>query len=82
MQLKLSRAAGCRFLRTLQLHIVAGRACLQRAMSRLPDFVCDRNSHSLQDKFFTQLRNSADGFNVIADFFGRGILNAPAATSH
>ncbi|CAL5228225.1 g11315 [Coccomyxa viridis] len=34
-----------------------------------------------QDKFFTQLRNSADGFNVIADFFGRGILNSPAATS-
>ena len=36
----------------------------------------------LQDKFFTQLRNSADGFNVIADFFGRGILNSPAAASH
>ena len=29
----------------------------------------------LQDKFFTQLRNSADGFNVIAEFFGRGLLN-------
>jgi hypothetical protein len=28
-----------------------------------------------QDKFFTQLKNSADGFNVIAEFFGRGILN-------
>ncbi|CAK0785749.1 hypothetical protein CVIRNUC_008960 [Coccomyxa viridis] len=35
-----------------------------------------------QDKFFTQLRNSADGFNVIADFFGRGILNNPAAATH
>jgi hypothetical protein len=29
----------------------------------------------LQDKFFSQLRNSADGFGVIADFFGRGLLN-------
>ncbi len=28
-----------------------------------------------QDKFFTQLKNSTDGFNVIAEFFGRGILN-------
>ena len=37
---------------------------------------------STQDKFFTQLRNSADGFNVIADFFGRGILNNPAAATH
>ena len=40
-----------------------------------------QNLVPLQDKFFTQLRNSADGFNVIADFFGRGILNSPAATS-
>ena len=29
----------------------------------------------LQDKFFSQLRSSADGFSVIADFFGRGLLN-------
>ena len=29
----------------------------------------------LQDKFFTQLRASPHGFNVIADFFSRGILN-------
>eukprot|EP00891_Asterochloris_glomerata_P006754 jgi/Astpho2/6754/e_gw1.00102.4.1_t len=28
-----------------------------------------------QDKFFTQLRASPHGFNVIADFFSRGILN-------
>lgn len=30
---------------------------------------------ALQDKFFTQLRASPHGFNVIADFFSRGILN-------
>ena len=42
----------------------------------------DNDLIPLQDKFFTQLRNSADGFNVIADFFGRGILNSPAATSN
>ncbi|KAK9806296.1 hypothetical protein WJX72_009074 [[Myrmecia] bisecta] len=34
-----------------------------------------------QDKFFTQLKNSADGFNVIAEFFGRGILNATSITT-
>lgn len=34
-----------------------------------------------QDKFFTQLRSSADGFAVIAEFFGRGILNQAAASS-
>ncbi len=27
-----------------------------------------------QDKFFTQLHNSADGFAVVADFFGRGLM--------
>lgn len=35
----------------------------------------------VQDKFFTQLKNSADGFNVIAEFFGRGILNKTSAAS-
>lgn len=29
-----------------------------------------------QDKFFTQLKNSTDGFSVVAEFFGRGILNS------
>lgn len=29
-----------------------------------------------QDKFFTQLKNSADGFSVIAEFFGRGLVGA------
>lgn len=29
----------------------------------------------VQDKFFSQLKSSADGFNVIAEFFGRGLLN-------
>jgi hypothetical protein len=27
------------------------------------------------DKFFQSLRNSEDGFSVIAEYFGRGILN-------
>ena len=34
-----------------------------------------------QDKFFTQLRNSADGFGVVADFFGRGLLNHTSVTA-
>ena len=34
-----------------------------------------------QDKFFTQLKNSADGFNVIAEFFGRGILNNTSSST-
>jgi hypothetical protein len=38
------------------------------------------HSHSLslasQDKFFTQLKSTPDAFNVIAEYFGRGILNA------
>uniref|UniRef100_A0A061SPT2 Vacuolar protein sorting-associated protein 11 n=1 Tax=Tetraselmis sp. GSL018 TaxID=582737 RepID=A0A061SPT2_9CHLO len=29
-----------------------------------------------QDKFFTQLKNSADGFNVVAEFFGRGLISS------
>jgi hypothetical protein len=27
------------------------------------------------DRFFQSLRNSEDGFSVIAEYFGRGILN-------
>lgn len=34
-----------------------------------------------QDKFFTQLKSSADGFSVVAEFFGRGLLNASTHTS-
>jgi len=34
-----------------------------------------------QDKFFTQLKNSADGFSVIAEFFGRGLLNNTSASA-
>ena len=36
---------------------------------------------AVQDKFFTQLKNSADGFNVIAEFFGTGLLNASTAST-
>ena len=35
----------------------------------------------LQDKFFTQLKSSADGFSVVAEFFGRGLLNTSATSS-
>ncbi len=35
-----------------------------------------------QDKFFTQLKSSSDGFNVIAEFFGRGLLNNTSASAH
>lgn len=34
-----------------------------------------------QDKFFTQLHNSADGFGIVADFFGRGLLNNTSVTT-
>ncbi len=27
------------------------------------------------DKFFTQLKQSPDGFGVVAEFFGRGMMN-------
>eukprot|EP00884_Botryococcus_braunii_P005454 jgi/Botrbrau1/1490/Bobra.178_3s0045.1 len=35
-----------------------------------------RASATEQDKFFTQLRSTPDAFNVIAEYFGRGLLNA------
>lgn len=28
-----------------------------------------------QDKFFTELREHADGFSVVAEHFGRGLMN-------
>jgi Vacuolar protein sorting protein 11 C terminal len=34
-----------------------------------------REGATEQDKFFTQLRSSPDGFGVVAEFFGRGMLN-------
>lgn len=30
------------------------------------------------DQFFKQLENASDGFNVVSEYFGRGIFNAPA----
>jgi len=35
----------------------------------------------LQDKFFAQLKSSANGFSVIADFFGRGLLDAASIST-
>ena len=35
----------------------------------------------VQDKFFTQLKSSSDGFSVVASFFGRGLLNVTAAAT-
>eukprot|EP00026_Physarum_polycephalum_P001684 Phypoly_transcript_01686.p1 GENE.Phypoly_transcript_01686~~Phypoly_transcript_01686.p1 ORF type:complete len:1051 (+),score=172.81 Phypoly_transcript_01686:443-3154(+) len=29
------------------------------------------------DQFFKQLENASDGFNVVSEYFGRGIFNAP-----
>jgi len=34
-----------------------------------------------QDRFFTELRESGDGFSVIADHFGRGVMNITPATA-
>ena len=28
-----------------------------------------------QDRFFTELRESGDGFGVVAEHFGRGVMN-------
>ena len=36
---------------------------------------------AVQGKFFTQLRHSADGFGVVAEFFGRGIMNNTSVTT-
>lgn len=35
----------------------------------------------LQDKFFAQLKSSPNGFSVIADFFGRGLLDAASIST-
>jgi hypothetical protein len=32
-----------------------------------------------QDRFFTELREAADGFSVVAEHFGRGLMNMTAA---
>ncbi len=34
----------------------------------------------LQDRFFTELRESSDGFSVVAEHFGRGLMNMTAAS--
>ena len=34
-----------------------------------------------QDKFFAQLKSSTNGFGVIADFFGRGLLDASSVST-
>ena len=35
----------------------------------------------LQDKFFAQLKSSSNGFSVIAEFFGRGLLDAASIST-
>ncbi len=35
----------------------------------------------LQDKFFAQLKSSPNGFSVIAEFFGRGLLDAASIST-
>ncbi len=32
-----------------------------------------------QDRFFTELRESSDGFSVVAEHFGRGLMNMTAS---
>jgi hypothetical protein len=32
-----------------------------------------------QDRFFTELRETSDGFSVVAEHFGRGLMNMTAA---
>ena len=34
-----------------------------------------------QDRFFTELREHGDGFTVVAEHFGRGIMNLTAAAT-
>ncbi len=41
-------------------------------------FVCACCSPVFQDRFFTELRESGDGFSVVADHFGRGLMNMTA----
>ncbi len=33
-----------------------------------------------QDRFFTELRESSDGFAVVAEHFGRGLMNLTSAS--
>lgn len=33
-----------------------------------------------QDRFFTELREAPDGFSVVAEHFGRGLMNMTAAS--
>jgi hypothetical protein len=33
-----------------------------------------------QDRFFTELREAGDGFTVVADHFGRGLMNMTHAS--
>ena len=33
-----------------------------------------------QDRFFTELREAGDGFTVVADHFGRGLMNMTNAS--
>ena len=35
-----------------------------------------RASVAEPDKFFTQLQQSGDGFSVVAEYFGKGLMNA------
>lgn len=35
-----------------------------------------------QDRFFTELRENADGFAVVAEHFGRGLMNMTNAAAN
>ena len=64
----------------LRMHSALVEACLTLQLLQVWLTMCLIQSFRLpmpvlQDKFFTQLRASPHGFNVIADFFSRGILN-------
>lgn len=42
---------------------------------------CTQASAVQQERFFTELRESPDGFAVVAEHFGRGVMNATSAVA-
>lgn len=60
--------------------VLLRRRCLTTRIHRHKTLLDIRKSMAAgatqQDRFFTQLHNSADGFSVVADFFGRGLMGA------
>ena len=48
---------------------------------RWPRVLLLNTSYIMQGKFFTQLKHSADGFGVVAEFFGRGLMNNTSVTT-